>query len=83
VLNLSEENKEALVAFLRGLTDERVRLDKAPFDHPQLFVTDGHPGNTSSVTNDGTGKATDTLLEIPAVGRNGGTGTPNFLSSGN
>lgn len=83
VLNLSEENKEALVAFLKGLTDERVRLDKAPFDHPQLFVTNGHPGNTSSVTNDGTGKATDTLLEIPAVGRNGGTGTPNFLSSGN
>ena len=83
VLNLSEENKEALVAFLRGLTDERVRLDKAPFDHPQLFVTNGHPGDTTSVTNDGTGKATDSLLEIPAVGRNGGNGTPNFLSSTN
>ncbi|MBW4446035.1 MAG: cytochrome C peroxidase [Spirirestis rafaelensis WJT71-NPBG6] len=83
VLNLSEENKEALVAFMKSLTDERVRQDKAPFDHPQLFVPNGHPGDTSSVTNDGTGKATEKLLEIPAVGRNGGSGTPNFLSSTN
>jgi hypothetical protein len=77
--NLKEEDKEALVAFLKGLTDERVRLEKAPFDHPQLFVPDGHPGNQTSVTDDGTGKATDSLLEIPAVGRDGGSGTPNFL----
>ncbi|MDP8965831.1 MAG: cytochrome C peroxidase [Cyanobacteriota bacterium] len=79
--NLKEEDKEALVAFLKGLTDERVRLDKAPFDHPQLFVPDGHPGNQTSVTDDGTGKATDVLLEIPAVGRDGGSGTPNFLEA--
>jgi cytochrome c peroxidase len=78
--SLSNAEIDDLVAFLTSLTDERVRLDKAPFDHPQLFVTNGHPGNTSSVTNDGTGKATDTLLEIPAVGRNGKiNSTPNFL----
>jgi len=70
-LNLSEDAKDAVVAFLKGLTDERVRYHRAPFDHPQLFVTNGHPGNQASVTNDGTGKATDTLLEIPAVGRKG------------
>ncbi|MEH2397410.1 cytochrome-c peroxidase [Nostoc sp.] len=79
-LNLSPEEKQQLVAFLKGLTDERVRYEKAPFDHPQLFVPNGHPGNQRSVTNDGTGKATDSLLEIPAVGRYGGTGTPNFLN---
>ncbi|MEH2248738.1 cytochrome-c peroxidase [Nostoc sp.] len=79
-LNLSPEEKQQLVAFLKGLTDERVRYEKAPFDHPQLFVPNGHPGNSTSVTNDGTGKATDSLLEIPAVGRNGGTGTRNFLN---
>ncbi|MEH2425594.1 MAG: cytochrome c peroxidase [Nostoc sp.] len=79
-LNLSPEEKQQLVAFLKGLTDERVRYEKAPFDHPQLFVPNGHPGNSTSVTNDGTGKATDSLLEIPAVGRNGGTGTGNFLN---
>ncbi|PSB31168.1 cytochrome-c peroxidase [Chlorogloea sp. CCALA 695] len=77
-LGLSEDEQNALVAFLKSLTDERVRLEKAPFDHPQLFITNGHPGNTKSVTNDGTGRATVTMLEIPAVGRNGGTGTENF-----
>ncbi|MEH2336898.1 cytochrome-c peroxidase [Nostoc sp.] len=79
-LNFSPEEKQQLVAFLKGLTDERVRYEKAPFDHPQLFVPNGHPGNSTSVTNDGTGKATDSLLEIPAVGRYGGTGTGNFLN---
>ncbi|MHC5613988.1 MAG: cytochrome-c peroxidase [Nostoc sp.] len=79
-LNLSPVEKQQLVAFLKGLTDERVLHDKAPFDHPQLFVPNGHPGNSTSVTNDGTGKATDSLLEIPAVGRNGGAGTRNFLN---
>ncbi|MBE8986945.1 cytochrome C peroxidase [Nostoc sp. LEGE 12450] len=80
VLNLSDENKEALVAFLKALTDERVRYDKAPFDHPQLFIPNGHPGNQTSVTNDGTGKATDALVEIPSVGRNGRSSpSPNFL----
>ena len=80
-LNLSAENKADLVAFLKSLTDDRVRYDKAPFDHPQLFVPNGHPGNQNSVTDSGNGQATDQLLEIPAVGRNGGSGTPNFLAS--
>ncbi len=77
-LGLSEDEQNALVAFLKSLTDERVRLEKAPFDHPQLFITNGHPGDTNSVTNDSTGRATVTMLEIPAVGRNGGTGTEDF-----
>ena len=80
-LGLSEQDKSDLVAFLKGLTDERVRYDKAPFDHPQLFVTNGHPGDQMSVTNDGTGKATDQLMEIPAVGRKGlSSPLPNFLT---
>lgn len=85
-LNLTEEQKEDLVAFLRGLTDERVRYQKAPFDHPQLFVPNGHPGDQNAVvsdynvkTNDGTKQAADSLMEIPAVGRNGGNPLPNFL----
>ncbi|MEH2416008.1 cytochrome-c peroxidase [Nostoc sp.] len=80
ILNLSPEQKQQLVAFLKALTDERVLHEKAPFDHPQLFVPNGHPGNSTSVINDGTGNATDSLLEIPAVGKNGGTGTANFLN---
>jgi hypothetical protein len=87
-LNLTTEEKQALVAFLKGLTDERVRFQRAPFDHPQLFVPNGHPGNQNSVaidpnvrTQDGTTQAKDQLLEIPAVGRNGGNPLPNFLGT--
>src|SRR5262249_10333544 len=29
---------DQLVSFLLSLTDERVRLEQAPFDHPELFV---------------------------------------------
>jgi cytochrome c peroxidase len=79
-LNLSEEQKTSLVAFLVSLTDDRVRYERAPFDHPQLFITNGHPGDQNAVTNDGTGQATTTLLELPAVGANGtNTPQPNFL----
>jgi cytochrome c peroxidase len=88
VLNLSPQEKQDLVAFLKALTDERVRNQKAPFDHPQLFVPNGHPGDQNSVTidpnvqtNDDVKQATDALLEIPAVGRNGGNPLPNFLAT--
>lgn len=79
-LNLSPESKAALVAFLKALTDERVRSRRAPFDHPELFVPDGHPGDSVAVTDDGTGKATDSLVRIPAVGSDGGPPLPSFLA---
>ncbi|HCF30075.1 MAG TPA: cytochrome C peroxidase, partial [Cyanobacteria bacterium UBA11049] len=44
-LNLTDVEKQNLVAFLKSLTDERVRLQKAPFDHPSLMVPNGHPGD--------------------------------------
>ncbi len=34
--------RAALVAFLKALTDDRVRYDRAPFDHPELCVPLGH-----------------------------------------
>jgi cytochrome c peroxidase len=79
-LNLSPESKAALVAFLKALTDERVRSRRAPFDHLELFVPDGHPGDSVAVTDDGTGKATDSLVRIPAVGSDGGPPLPSFLA---
>ena len=68
-----------LLIFLTALTDERVRNRQAPFDHPQLFVPNGHPGNATSVTNDGLGYATDSLTEIRMTGRDGGSPLPTFL----
>jgi cytochrome c peroxidase len=79
-LGLTEEEKTSLVAFMESLTDDRVRYERAPFDHPQLFITNGHPGDGNAVTDDGTGQATTTVIELPAVGASGTTTPqPNFL----
>ena len=40
-LELSNREKEELVAFMLTLTDERVRFQQAPFDHPELPLPDG------------------------------------------
>jgi cytochrome c peroxidase len=74
----SEEAKADLVAFLWALTDERVRIAAAPFDHPQLFVPNGHPGDSSAVVQVNR-RAVDSFLEIPATGRHGGPVLPGFL----
>src|SRR5262249_39582076 len=37
-LGPGESDKNALVAFMLALTDDRVRFEKAPFDHPSLDV---------------------------------------------
>lgn len=73
-LGLDAQDRADLVAFMKTLTDERVRCKKAPFDHPQLFVPNGHPGDEYAVTDDlpeRPGQATDELVEIPAVGAEG------------
>jgi cytochrome c peroxidase len=77
-LGLTSEEKDALVAFLNALTDDRVRLQQAPFDHPQLFVPDGERGDTNSVATDANGTAIDDFFELPAVGAAGGAPLPPF-----
>ena len=70
-LGLSDAEKAALVAFLKTLTDDRVRYEKAPFDHPSLKVPNGHKGDNVTVqTTDGV-KGTDEYLSVPAVGAAG------------
>jgi cytochrome c peroxidase len=73
VLSLTNDEIEALVAFLEALTDERVLRRSAPFDHPQLFVPNGHCGDHLATS----GK--DAMIEIPAVGAAGGDPLPGFL----
>src|SRR5437899_11819242 len=51
-LGLSADDKAALVAFMKALTDERVRLERAPFDHPELFVSNGSIGSTSTIRSE-------------------------------
>jgi cytochrome c peroxidase len=70
-LNLTTTEKSALVAFLKAFTDERVRYERAPFDHPELFVSNGAPLDNNTVANDGSGRAVQSTKHIPAVGRGG------------
>jgi hypothetical protein len=71
-LNLSPTDHASLVAFLKALTDDRVRWEKAPFDHPSLAVPNGHPFDQTSVLRNGTtAYAIDSILTIPAVGAGG------------
>jgi cytochrome c peroxidase len=72
ILGLTPEEKAALLAFLVSLTDERVRFQQAPFDHPQLFIPNG-PGAPRMIMPG------DPLFEIPAVGRFGGQPQKKFL----
>jgi cytochrome c peroxidase len=75
---LSEQERSDLEAFLVTLTDERVRWERAPFDHPSLRIPNGHvevdgeltvtplPGRTAPL-------GTDAFLELPAIGAAGRT----------
>lgn len=72
-LGLTEAEKADLIAFLLSLTDERVRWESAPFDHPQLFVPAGLIGDEASVAGDEAVlrngfRANEEIIEIPAVG---------------
>lgn len=55
---MSQEDKAALVAFLKTLTDERVKQQKPPFDHPSLNIPSGPAKNGS-------------FFRLPATGKNG------------
>ena len=55
--------KNDLVSFLLALTDDRVRNETRPFDHPELIVP--HGTTTSGV---------EITFKVPAVGRAGRPG---------
>jgi cytochrome c peroxidase len=71
-LELTDEEDDALLAFLLALSDDRVRYERAPFDHPELCVPNGSPGTNAHIAQYGpNGYGRDALLEIPAVGAAG------------
>lgn len=72
IIGFTPEEKAAMLAFLLSLTDERVRFQQAPFDHPQLFIPNG-PGLPRAIMPG------EQLMEIPAVGRFGGAPQKKFL----
>ena len=70
-LLLGKVDRDAIVAFLKSLTDERVRWEKAPFDHPALKVPNGSPGDAFTTTMNSDGTAKDSFVAIPAIGAGG------------
>lgn len=65
----SAQDKADLIAFLKSLTDERVRWERAPFDHPQIRIPTGAlPGAISTLRANVNADSYETL---PAVGKNG------------
>lgn len=73
-LTFDPQHRADLVAFLKTLTDDRVRYEKAPFDHPEIKIPHGHSGDELSVTAGhplAGSLAQDRLLTIDAVGAQG------------
>jgi cytochrome c peroxidase len=68
---LVEPDKVMLLAFLESLTDERVRDEQAPFDHPELLVPHGQRGDTVALRCTEGGRSCDEVLAVPPVGRQG------------
>lgn len=68
------QQREDILNFLKSLTDDRVRYQKAPFDHPELFMSHGHAGDDQNITDTSWlsgALAADEVLAIPAVGAEG------------
>ncbi len=80
-LRLDPQARADIIAFLKTLTDERVRFKKAPFDHPEIKVPHGHTGDEITVTQANplsAELARDEFLTIEAVGAEG---VPTALQS--
>lgn len=72
-LGLQSSEIDDIVEFLKTLTDERVRWEKAPFDHPSLPLLNGNNGDSFNVTPNPKAptEAIDTVTVLPAVGAAG------------
>ncbi len=68
-LGLTAQQQADLVAFMKALTDERVRYEEAPFDHPQLLIPHGHMADPHHQL--GSLAAEDRVEILPAVGERG------------
>jgi cytochrome c peroxidase len=81
-LGLTADEQRQLVAFMKALTDERVLLKKAPFDHPELRIPEGPVLGANGLPVLENGRAKETFLTLPAIGRDGmARPQPNFLDT--
>ena len=66
-LGLTQEESDAVVAFMKALTDPRVQCDADVFDHPELIIFHGHKGKDRNWDY----AADDRRVRLPAVGKEG------------
>jgi len=67
---LTSDDRRDLVAFLKSLSDDRVRFERAPFDHPQICVPIGYD-DAPLADPRFPFSAVDRWADIPAVGSAG------------
>jgi cytochrome c peroxidase len=71
-LGISDAQAGKIIDFLKSLTDDRVRCEKAPFDHPSLRVFQGIEGDENGWKDlNANGSVDETVIELPAVGSGG------------
>ena len=73
-LQLDAGQREDLINFLKSLTDDRVRFERAPFDHPEITLPVGQRGDHLEMASGNTldaALAPDEIEVIPAVGMDG------------
>jgi len=73
-LQNDQQARDDLIAFLLTFTDDRVRFERAPFDHPELSIPNGHEGDHINATTGNplnASLAKDQMLTVPAVGAGG------------
>jgi cytochrome c peroxidase len=76
-INLNAQDRTELVALMLALTDDRVKFERAPFDHPALCVPVGHVEASPGVLRPDTSAdghradAADAWALVPAVGQRG------------
>jgi cytochrome c peroxidase len=63
----TDQQIDAIVAFMKTLTDENVRCDAGVFDHPELFVFNGH----NALDDNHDKRADDIVAKVSAVGVGG------------
>ena len=76
-IRLNQQERAQIVEFLKALTDDRVRYERAPFDHPSLCVPVGYAENPAGVLTPDTSAAgpaataADLWALVPAAGSGG------------
>lgn len=72
-LGINNTELNDVVSFMKTLTDDRVRWEKAPFDHPSLPLFNGHLSTATGVKSSTANvlEAQDIVETLPAVGAQG------------